>query len=130
VIVPAPVIVGVHASVCRRPTGTGSERGELAVPERLTLQGVEIRPVLVPLRRPVVSRVGLYEQWPLILIDLYTEQGVVGRSYLAPYLKAGGALHRPGDRGSRGRAARPADRAAGRLRRRAEGARPGRPSKG
>ena len=52
----------------------------------LTLERVEVRPVLVPLRRPVVSRVGLYEQWPLILIDLYAEQGVVGRSYLAPYL--------------------------------------------
>ena len=43
--------------------------------------------MLVPLRRPVVSRVGIYEQWPLILIDLHTEQGVVGRSYLAPTLK-------------------------------------------
>jgi mandelate racemase len=53
----------------------------------LTLGRVEVRPVLVPLRRPVVSRVGLYEQWPLILIDVYTEQGVVGRSYLAPYLE-------------------------------------------
>jgi mandelate racemase len=55
--------------------------------ERLTLQAVSVRPVLVPLGRPVVSRVGRYEQWPLILIDLQTEQGIVGRSYLAPYLK-------------------------------------------
>jgi mandelate racemase len=55
--------------------------------ERMTLQAVEVRAVLVPLGRPVVSRVGLYEQWPLILIDLQTEQGVVGRSYLAPYLQ-------------------------------------------
>jgi mandelate racemase len=55
--------------------------------ERLMLQAVEVRAVLVPLGRPVVSRVGLYEQWPLILIDLQTEQGVVGRSYLAPYLQ-------------------------------------------
>ena len=53
----------------------------------LTLERVDVRPVLVPLRRRVVSRVGLYEQWPLILIDVYTGQGVVGRSYLAPYLK-------------------------------------------
>ena len=54
---------------------------------RLSLERVDVRPVLLPLRRPVVSRVGVYEQWPLILIDLHTEQGVVGRSYLAPYLK-------------------------------------------
>jgi mandelate racemase len=53
----------------------------------LTLERIEVRPVLLPLGRPVVSRVGVYEQWPLILIDLFTEQGVVGRSYLAPYLK-------------------------------------------
>ena len=53
----------------------------------LRLDHVDVRPVLVPLRRPVISRVGIYEQWPLILIDLYTEQGVIGRSYLAPYLR-------------------------------------------
>jgi mandelate racemase len=53
----------------------------------LTLERVDVRPVLVPLRRPVVSRVGLFEQWPLILIDLYTREGIVGRSYLAPYLR-------------------------------------------
>jgi mandelate racemase len=50
----------------------------------LMLERVEVRPVRVPLRRPVVS---LFERWPLILIDLHTEQGVVGRSYLAPYLE-------------------------------------------
>ena len=54
---------------------------------KLTLERVEVRPVLVPLGRPVVSRVGLYEEWPLILIDLHTKEGIVGRSYLAPYLK-------------------------------------------
>ena len=55
--------------------------------EKLTLQHVDVQAVLVPLNRPVVSRVGLYEEWPLILIDLHTHEGVVGRSYLAPYLK-------------------------------------------
>lgn len=55
--------------------------------DRLTLRDVDVRPVLVPLRRPVVSRVGLFDEWPLILIDLHTEEGVTGRSYLAPYLK-------------------------------------------
>ena len=41
----------------------------------------------MPLRRPVVSKVGLFRDWPLILIDLHTEEGVVGRSYLEPYLR-------------------------------------------
>ncbi len=55
--------------------------------ERLTLKSVDVRPVLVPLKRPVVSKVGHFDQWPLVLIDLYTNEGIVGRSYLEPYLK-------------------------------------------
>jgi mandelate racemase len=55
--------------------------------EKLTLRKVEARPVVVPLRRPIVSKVGLFDDWPLILIDLHTEEGIVGRSYLEPYLK-------------------------------------------
>ena len=54
---------------------------------RLTLRSVEARAVLVPLKRPIVSKVGLFDAWPLILIDLHTEEGVVGRSYLEPYLE-------------------------------------------
>jgi mandelate racemase len=53
----------------------------------LTLKEVRARPVTVPLRRPVVSRVGLFREWPLILIDLYTNEGIVGHSYLEPYLR-------------------------------------------
>jgi mandelate racemase len=64
-------------AVAARAPGTGG----------LTFDRVDVRPVVVPLRRPVVSRVGLFERWPLILIDLYTREGVVGRSYLAPYLE-------------------------------------------
>jgi mandelate racemase len=59
--------------------------------ERLTVKSVDVRPVLVPLRRPVVSKVGHFDAWPLILIDLHTEEGIVGRSYLEPYLKRAAA---------------------------------------
>ncbi len=52
--------------------------------EMLTLKRVDVRPVVVPLKRHIVSRVGFFDAWPLILIDLYTEEGIVGRSYLAP----------------------------------------------
>ena len=55
--------------------------------EKLTWKSVTARPVLVPLRRPVVSKVGHFGEWPLILIDLQTEEGIVGRSYLEPYLR-------------------------------------------
>jgi len=57
------------------------------MPQRLTLKSATVRSVSVPLRRPVVSKVGLFREWPLILIDLYTNEGVVGRGYLEPYLK-------------------------------------------
>lgn len=53
----------------------------------LTLKDVRVRPVVVPLRRPVVSKVGLFRDWPLILIDVFTNEGIVGRSYVEPYLK-------------------------------------------
>jgi len=55
--------------------------------ERLTLKSATVRSVSIPLRRPVVSKVGVFREWPLILIDLYTNEGVVGRGYLEPYLK-------------------------------------------
>jgi len=55
--------------------------------ERLTFRSVIARPVLLPMRRPVVSKVGLFDRWPMILIDIETEEGIVGRSYLEPYLK-------------------------------------------
>src|SRR3989441_1054258 len=54
---------------------------------QLTLESVRARPVVVPLKRPIVSKVGLFADWPLILIDLYTNEGAVGHSYLEPYLK-------------------------------------------
>ena len=53
----------------------------------LTLKSITVRSVSVPLERPVVSKVGLFKDWPLILIDLHTNEGIVGRSYLEPYLR-------------------------------------------
>ena len=55
--------------------------------EVLTLQSIDVRAVVLPLRRPIVSKVGEFRDWPMILIDLYTREGVIGRSYLEPYLK-------------------------------------------
>src|SRR5262245_8814360 len=57
------------------------------MPQTLTLQSIDVRAVSVPLRRPVVSKVGLFKDWPLILIDRWTREGIVGRSYLEPYLR-------------------------------------------
>jgi mandelate racemase len=55
--------------------------------ERLTLKSIRVRPLVLKLNRPVVARIVTLTEWPLILIDLYTEEGVIGRSYLQPYVR-------------------------------------------
>jgi mandelate racemase len=52
----------------------------------LTLRSLRARPVVLTLKRPVVARIGTITQWPLVLIDLATEEGIIGRAYLAPYI--------------------------------------------
>ncbi len=51
----------------------------------LTLKSIRARPVVLKLKRPVVARIATIHEWPVILIDLFTEEGIVGRSYLEPY---------------------------------------------
>jgi mandelate racemase len=53
--------------------------------ESLTFRSITARPVVLKLKCPVVARIATITDWPLILIDLQTEEGVVGRSYLEPY---------------------------------------------
>ncbi len=60
--------------------------GDTMTAESLTIRSVTARPVLLKLKRPVVARIATITDWPLILIDLQTEEGVVGRSYLEPYV--------------------------------------------
>src|SRR5258708_26119524 len=55
--------------------------------EKLTFRSVTARSVVVPSRRAIVSKVGLFDQSPMLLIELASEEGVIGRSYLEPYLK-------------------------------------------
>jgi mandelate racemase len=53
-----------------------------------TLKAFRVRAVLVPLRAPVIAGIGRFDQWPLILVDLETNSGIIGRSYVAPYRAA------------------------------------------
>ena len=55
--------------------------------EELTVRSIRARPVVLKLKRPVVARTATLTEWPLILIDLYTEEGVIGRGYLEPYIR-------------------------------------------
>jgi mandelate racemase len=59
----------------------------MPVMDALTLERIDVRAVSVPMRRPIVSKVGGYPEWPFILIDVTTAEGIVGRSYLEPYLR-------------------------------------------
>ena len=78
----------------------------------LIVRDVAVRAVVVPLRRPLATRVGDFPRWPLVLIDVTTDQGIVGRSYLAPYLNRATAALLPVLRdlgaGLRGRPVAPA----------------------
>ncbi|MBM9504073.1 enolase C-terminal domain-like protein [Actinacidiphila acididurans] len=53
-----------------------------------TLRAVRSRTVVVPLRRPVIAGIGRFDQWPLVLVDVETSDGVTGSSYIAPYRAA------------------------------------------
>jgi mandelate racemase len=55
--------------------------------QKLTFESVQVRGALVPFRRPIIAKVGEYTHWPFILIDVRTKEGIVGRSYLEPYLQ-------------------------------------------
>jgi mandelate racemase len=64
-----------------------SEPLVLAMPHAsLTVRDVAARPIVLKLKRPIVARIATITEWPLILIDLLTEEGIVGRSYLEPYV--------------------------------------------
>ncbi|PON16093.1 mandelate racemase [Candidatus Entotheonella serta] len=49
---------------------------------------VKARPVMVPLKRPPRAASGEIPQAPLVLIDLETDEGVVGRAYVFTFTRA------------------------------------------
>src|SRR5262252_7043949 len=55
-------------------------------PIQLTVRELRARPLVLKLKRPVVARIANITEWPVILVDLLTEEGIVGRSYLEPYI--------------------------------------------
>lgn len=50
-----------------------------------SIQGITARAVNVPLEFPVRTSVGVVATSPLVLIDLHTDRGVTGRSYVFTY---------------------------------------------
>jgi mandelate racemase len=67
---------------CQQAAQDATEKGLTM----LTFTSITARPVVLKLKRPVVIRIATITEWPLVLIDLQTEEGIVGRSYLEPYV--------------------------------------------
>jgi mandelate racemase len=59
---------------------------------RLTIRDALIRTVIVPMRRPLMTRVVTIDRAPLVLIDLRTEEGITGRAYVFGYSPRGNVL--------------------------------------
>src|ERR1700755_640447 len=51
------------------------------------IRGVKARAVVTPISRPVKNAFGVIDAAPLILIDVDTDQGVTGRSYIFAYAR-------------------------------------------
>jgi len=53
----------------------------------IILKDVKIRAVNVPLKKPIVAHLGKFESWPYLCVDIITNENIVGKSYIGPYLK-------------------------------------------
>ena len=51
------------------------------------IRSVKARGVVVPLKRPLKNAFGVFDSGPLVLIDVETDQGVTGRTYIFAYSK-------------------------------------------
>lgn len=51
----------------------------------LTIGALHVRAVDVPVRRPLETSGGVLSTAPLVLIDLHTEEGIIGSSYVFCY---------------------------------------------
>ena len=52
-----------------------------------TVRSVRARAVIAPISRPVKNAFGIIEAAPLVLVDVVTDQGVTGRSYIFAYTR-------------------------------------------
>ena len=67
----------------------------------MRIASIRTTPVLAPIPRPVRTASGTIDQFPLVLIDVVTDDGVHGRAYAQiylPELSTGIGAHRCGPR--------------------------------
>src|SRR5258708_4075535 len=58
---------------------------EDAMSSPIKIRAIHTRPVVAPLRAPLTTASGALTEAPLLLIDVQTDQGIVGRAYLVAY---------------------------------------------
>ncbi len=51
----------------------------------MNIRHIKARPVVAPLKQPVRTALGVIPSAPLVLIDVETDQGITGRSYIFAY---------------------------------------------
>jgi mandelate racemase len=54
----------------------------------MKIESIRVRAVAAPMKRPLATSIGAVSVAPLVLVDLQTDAGVVGRSYLFALAKA------------------------------------------
>ena len=57
---------------------------------KLTIDSIAARAVLAPMSRPLRTAAGDVPAAPLVLVDVHTNEGIVGRSYAFAYTTAEG----------------------------------------
>ncbi len=65
----------------------------MTLPEaQISIKSIRTREVLVPFRRPLATRAGLFAAAPLLLVDLHCGNGIVGRIPVFGFLPSGPSL--------------------------------------
>lgn len=68
-----------------QPLARKQKKARMTAPPRLTLRELRVRAVHVPMRLPLQTSSGTIQIAPLALIDLVTEEGITGSTYLFCY---------------------------------------------
>lgn len=53
--------------------------------DKLTIRGLRVRAVNVPMQRPILTGGGQVDIFPIVLVDLTTEEGITGSGYIFGY---------------------------------------------
>jgi mandelate racemase len=63
----------------------GSDRVLRKLDSSLTIRGLRVRPLDLAVAKPVETAAGIMRTAPVVLIDLHTQEGITGRSYVRCY---------------------------------------------